>query len=170
MRCLTPLEISTWLQQTNQIEDPRHSSDKDAYHLAFHAPSNYNYQANECFWESVVTEVVDGNELIIVITDMGLEQASQNFVFDAIRQAINEKRSLIEAPGFSFSYDEREKTVALLSLASCFGWKCYLYAGQGQATFFNWEGEIFDFWTNVESKKDTALRIIENFKLRLIGS
>jgi hypothetical protein len=167
MKCLTPNEVSVWLRQSGQIENPRDSSEEYAFHFTFKAPLNYNYQALECFWNCIITEVAVADELLIMTTDAEPSVPSQDFILEAVRRTANEKRLLFEAPGYSVSYDEREKAVALLSLMSGFGWKCYLYPSQGRTVFYNWEGELFDFWTDSESKKNITLQIIKNFGLSL---
>jgi hypothetical protein len=167
MKCLTPVEISVWLRNTGQVADPRSKGKKSAYHITFNAPPDYNYQAFESYWECIIGQVVMTGDLLIVVADADPSLPCQDFIHDAIRKTANERRSVLEAPGYSIDYNEREKAIALLSLSSCFGWKCYLYANHDQTAFLNWEGKIFDFWTDSESKKDTVEQIMQNFGLSL---
>ena len=68
------------------------------------------------------------------------------------------------------SIDERRvlSGCVIFALTTCFKWKCYAYGTQARMTLYNWEGEIFDFWTNSETKKEQFRSIMQEFKLEEI--
>ena len=65
-----------------------------------------------------------------------------------IRALHGERRNLIECPGHLLDAGKAETGIALVSLSASFSWSCYLYSPLANSTLYNWEGEIFDFWTD----------------------
>lgn len=116
----------------------------------------------------LLNEVFESGDLLVVVTDPEPDQESQVFIHEALRRAIGETRPVARAPGYAAQWTERERAIAVFASTACFGWKSYLYADHAQMTLYNWEGEIFDFWTSSGSKKNDLTRIIKNFGLQLV--
>jgi hypothetical protein len=165
MRCLTPSEISQWLSAANQIENPYSGEAEPDFHVQFY-PSK-NYSGIECFVSCFLDQVVTHGDLLVVISDPGPSQPCQRFVSDAIRKTCSEDLPIDQAPGYSVKMSEREKALAVFSLTACFGWKCFLYGSHDQITLYNWEGDVFDFWTSSQTTYDQVLGILRNFELEV---
>ncbi|HSY17860.1 MAG TPA: hypothetical protein VK815_05970 [Candidatus Acidoferrales bacterium] len=148
-----------------QIEDPQHGDDEPEHRTVFSAPAKYS--ACECFVRCFLDEVVTRGDLLVVVYDAEPSQPCQDFVSDALRFSVGERRQIQDAPGYLIGYEERERAIALFALMSCFMWKCFLYAEHDQITLYNWEGEIFDAWTASELKSGVINNIIKNFELDL---
>ena len=82
-----------------------------------------------------------------------------------IRESRSERRSLIEAPGHELTPEEIELGVSLFSLSASFDWTAYLYSPLNRSTLYNWEGELFDFWTDSEGSFAEMDRILKQFEL-----
>ena len=168
MKCLNGQEISDKLRAIDQLEAPRDNLAPN-HHLTFYAPSHYNYQAVECFLECYLNQIVERGELLLVITDAEPASPAQEFTMTAIRRSLGETRQINETPGYLVDFGNRHEIIALFSLITCFGWKGYLYSEVGQMTLFTWEGEIFDFWTALETKRDKALELLKGFHLEEVS-
>jgi hypothetical protein len=94
------------------------------------------------------------------MTDWGLFQPSEMISILGIRLAQGDARKLIEAPGHCLGSDESEPGIALFSLSASYAWSSYLYSPIHRSTLYNWEGEIFDYWTD-------SIEALEEMKLLL---
>jgi len=162
MRCFTKDEVSKWISEVGQVEDPHDAASPPEFAVQFYAPQKYS--AIECFVRCFLREVAGDGEVLIVVTDSEPSEESQRYIHETIRLTTGGKRSVQEAPGYLFSNLEAERAVALFSLMSCF-MKCYLYGSQHQVTLYSWEGEIFDMWTCSE---DRLKPLAKNFELEEI--
>lgn len=72
---------------------------------------------------------------------------------------------LIEAPSHEIGSEEAEVGISLFSLSSSFEWSAYLYAPVHGSTLYNWEGELFDFYTNSQETLERMRQIVEKFGL-----
>jgi len=166
MKCLTSEEVSQWIRETKQIENPYTGNSQPVFRIQFSAPEKY--QAIECFLRCFLNEILLEGEMLIVVTDSEPSEQCQKFINEAVRHSFSEIRLVEEAPGYRAQYQEKEQAIALFSIMTCFGWKCYLYGSHDQIILYNWEGEIFDVWTSSEFKKNEVLRIIRSFELEEI--
>ena len=82
-----------------------------------------------------------------------------------IRSSRGEDRILIDAPGHILPAPEEEIGVSLFGLLTSFGWSSYLYSATSDTTLLNWEGEIFDFWTNFQQDFDEMKLMLKQFNL-----
>lgn len=165
MKCLTPEEISCWLRKHGQIEEPYRalSDDAPSFHAQCYAPEKFG--AVECFVRTVFTEVILDGDVLIQISDWYPYENCSEFITNAIRSACGEKRPIDATPGHLASEDEREQAIALFTLAVGFRWQCYVYGTREKTVLFNWEGDIFDFWSDSEAKVLHFKRLMQNFHL-----
>jgi hypothetical protein len=63
-----------------------------------------------------------------------------------IRNAHDERRPVIDAPGRLFEAGEAALAIELSSLVVSRGWTAYLYLALNDATVLFWEGELIDFY------------------------
>ena len=161
MKCLTPREVDRWLSRHG------HDAKSDVMPpISFYAPSGFG--PVEGFAECVLRDVFVRGEVLLLITDTDLGRFSHLHVVEGLRRLVGEKRSMRKAPGFLFSGKEWLDAVTLFSFSASCMWKCYLWGEREQATFFNWEGEIFDVWPGSEKGRRSLLKLIKDFKLRRI--
>lgn len=163
MKGLTDREISGWLQSHGLIEDPYLRGREPAYRVVGRASGIYARM--EGFLEVICDQLMSEGDLLIHITDSFSPRESRNYIASAVRQKAGELRSIEDAPGMLVNRSEVDHAVAQFALCCCFGWKSYLYGTRDRMTLYNWEGEIFDFWTDSEQKRDEFRRIMKNFEL-----
>tara|TARA_B110000495_G_scaffold198568_1_gene210595 strand:- start:604 stop:885 length:282 start_codon:yes stop_codon:yes gene_type:complete len=85
---------------------------------------------------------------------------------DTFRSAV-ETRPLIESAGHRFGADELEDAVGLFAMATEFGWSSYLYMPDDVGTLYNWEGDLFDFWSRDESRLIAINKVIGKLELEI---
>lgn len=105
-----------------------------------------------------------------MITDWPLYKPYEMKIIDFARSAHGEKRPLTDAAGHIFSLDEKHDLIALFSLTVAYDWKAYLYFPSSKTTLYNWEGEIFDFWTDDKSRYNKLLELQKAFYLNNTGA
>ena len=84
---------------------------------------------------------------------------------DDIRSSREEDRMLIDAPGHILTSGQKEIGISLFSLSVSFAWSSYLYSAQKHSTLFNWEGDVFDFWTDSEQALEEMRLMLNQFDL-----
>jgi hypothetical protein len=72
---------------------------------------------------------------------------------------------LIDSPGHIFIPSENEIGVALFALSASFAWSSYVYSPHHRSTLYNWEGEVFDFWTDSAEVVSEMKLILKQFDL-----
>lgn len=72
---------------------------------------------------------------------------------------------LIEAPSHEIGTYEAELGISLFSLSSSFEWSAYLYSSVHRSTLYNWEGALFDFYTNSQETLELMRQIVQKFGL-----
>lgn len=170
MKCLTPNEVSSWLAEKRQIEDPHHAHLDDIKHLLhsqFEAPTKYSVV--EAFVRHFLNELVIEGDVLIQFVDSYPIHDHKRHVIESIRKMAGEDRHIEEAPGFLFCGEDRELANTLFSLMTCFQWQCNLYGDHDQLTMFNWEGEIFDVWTSSELKMKELKAIVQVFDFKPVA-
>ena len=119
---------------------------------------------------SFVREFLDlvQSEILIHVTDWPAYLPAEMITVCALRRYCwDESRSLLEAPGHLFQSSETEQLIALYGTVGNFEWNAYLYTPNDQATIYNWEGEICDFWTNNQGLNDAALKLVDRYGLEM---
>ena len=163
MQGLTPRQITAWLDSHGQIEDPYLGDFEPPFRVQCYAPSTYF--ATEYFLRGVLSLIIMEGDLVIQATDWSPTEECRDFVFRTMQREANELRPMVEAPGFLIPRLEEERAIAVFAFTVCFKWKSYLYGAMDQTTLYNWEGDIFDFWTSSEIKRDQFLNLMLQFKL-----
>ena len=165
MRFLTPEEVTMWLNEKGQIEDAYHAHEESVPPLHVQCEVPDRYRRIECFVRTVLSEVFLDGDLLVQITDWWPCEGCNEFIFEAMRRSCGETRPIETTPGYLVAETERERAVAIFTMATCFGWKCYIYGVRDRTVFFNWEGDIFDFWSDSEATVKSYFRIMEGFDL-----
>ena len=103
------------------------------------------------------------------MTDWSTYNQSEMIAISGIRLSESEGRVLIDAPGHALSFREKDIGISLFSLSASFGWSPYLYSPRENSILHNWEGDVFDFWTNSEETFTEMKRILHEFELSETG-
>lgn len=160
---MTESEIDEWLLVRSLPKDPYHQKIGPDDYVQFSAPSSH--QRLDAFIRQCFAIFVSESESLIRMTDWSLYQPSDMIAIDAIRSSQREFRLLIDAPGRHLAPEESELGIALFRLSALFGWSSYLYAPATRSVLLNWEGELFDFWTESEAKLMDMKAIMKQYDL-----
>jgi hypothetical protein len=163
MKCLTENEISHWLDQHGIVGDP-YAKSHAAFYLQFDAPKKH--QAIDGFIRRYYDLIVRSTDTLLHITDWGLYTPSEMIPVMGIRSLHSEARLLIEAPGHLLDSAEAETAISLIALTASFAWSSYLYCPTNRSTLYNWEGDVFDFWTDDPSLIAILKGILQDFDLQ----
>lgn len=163
MRCITDSEITDWLRERSIPKDPYRGDATPRFYLQFYAPTNH--RRIDAFVRHYFERVLPAADSLIHLTDRGLYQQSEMIAISGIRASRGEHRMLIDSPGHFLTSSEREIGVSLFSLSASFAWSSYIYSQHHRSTLYNWEGEIFDFWTDREEVVSEIKLILEQFDL-----
>ena len=142
-------------------EDPYRSRGGSGHYLQFCAPPEH--RRTEAFIRMFCHEIVPDSQLLIHITDWVFYTPSEMLVMDALRGSHNEGRRLIDAPGHLVDRSESDLGIAIFSLSTSFAWKSYLYSPHLRTTLYNWDGEVFDFWTSGIQEYRTMQSLLSRF-------
>ncbi len=163
MKCITESQIDDWLQQRSIHKDPYHGDASPTFYLQFHAPSNH--RRIDAFVRHYHDRIVPEADSLIHMTDWVINHQSETIAIVGIRSNLGEDRMLIDAPGHILTSGEKEIGISLFSLSTSLGWSSYLYSSRDHSTLFNWEGEIFDFWTDSTQAMSEMKLILNQFEL-----
>ncbi len=164
MQCVTEGEIEKWLLNRTIPSDPYHSDVSPEFYLQFYAP--VRHRQLDAFTRHFYDGIIPESDTLIHMTDWGLYQQSEMIAIVGIRSSRGEYRHLIEAPGHIIPSGSPELGISLFSLTASFAWSSYLYLSQGHTTLYNWQGEIFDFWTDNEQAVSEIRLILKQFDLK----
>lgn len=157
MRCLTPAEVSTWLNNRRIVEAP--AEDENDY---ARVPCGYNrcntieFVLCECF-----AGILGEGPFLIHVFDAAHGSPRKMIMIDAFRAGYGESRSLGDAPGHEFHSGESDAAVSLFCLCAAYQWSCYLYSAT-DATLLNWKGQLFDFWTTDAAKQAKFRKLLKD--------
>ena len=163
MRCVTDSEIDEWLRKRSIPKDPYHSDSSPAFYLQFYAPTNH--RRIDAFARHYFERILPAADSLIHMTDWGLYEQSEMIAVLGVRSSRGEDRMLIDAPGHILPIGEKDIGISLFSLSASFEWSSYIYTAQDHSTLFNWEGEIFDFWTDSEHVATEMKLMLNQFDL-----
>ena len=164
MRCLTNQEVTEWLRKHSIPEDPYSGVSSPRYYLQFYPPLAHGFI--DAFVRTYHLLMMPDSEAMVHMTDWSTYEPSEMLAIMGIRSMSEENRWLIHAPGHLLTPEESETSVALFSLSASFAWSSYLYCPKYNSTLFNWEGEIFDFWTDCVVMMAQMKRLLELFQLK----
>lgn len=163
MRCLAQKEIAGWLTDQRVTPSPYGNGTSLTHFLQFKLPSRP--LTNSSFIRQFL-KLTDG-EILVHVTDWPTYEPAEMVVVDALRHNWNERRKLIDAPGHLFPAEESELAIALFGHCGNYEWNAYLYLPNDSATLYNWEGELYDFWSNDDTMHSDLERLATEFGLAL---
>lgn len=119
----------------------------------------------DAFTRHYYEQIIPASHTTVRMTDWSQYQPSEMIAILGIRSNANELRKLIEAPGHHLTPEESETGISLFSLSASFGWSSYLYSPTHRSTLYNWEGSIFDFWTDSRAAIENLKSLLKQFGL-----
>lgn len=146
-----------------QIEDPYLGDSEPRFRVQCNAPVRYSVL--ERLVGGILGQIITRGDLIVHITDWNPPTQCSDFLLGAMRHEFREMRRVEHAPGFLVPQSERELAIAVFVMMTCFEWKGYVYGSHDQITLSSWEGEILDFWTESEAKRDEFRTVIRAYGL-----
>ena len=160
MRCVTDSEITNWLHERSIPKDPYLGDTAPQHHLQFYAPSTYRQL--DALARHYYERIIPDSDSLIHETDWSSYQQSEMIAILGLRSSRGDDRMLIDAPGHILTPSDKEIGISLFALSASFAWSSYLYSSRHHSTLHNWEGDIFDFWTdNVSSFSEMKLMLKE---------
>ncbi len=161
MNCLTQSEIDQWLSDHSVTPAPYGSAKSPTHYLQFAVPKRP--LTNASFIRQFLK--LTHGEILVHVTDWPTYEPSEMVVVDALRRNWNESRNLIDAAGHLIPFNNPELAIALFGHTGNFEWNAYLYLPNDLATLYNWEGELYDFWSNDESTYQQFTKLVHEFGL-----
>jgi hypothetical protein len=148
MKALTFEESNDWLASVGVKHDPFREKAKGAQYYLTGALTDVSRSVSFAFVRNLlVYGLMPSGDVLLRISDWSLYQKDEMSVIDSFRSSFGECRSLNEANGHLFASAEMDHCVGLFNLTFAYGWSSYLYIFNPSLTFFNWEGEMFEFWS-----------------------
>jgi hypothetical protein len=163
MKCVTEVEARNWLGSYLIPPATYSGNATPAHYIQFAAPRPHPHP--EAFTRDYFERLIPTGERLFHIVDWALSQPSERLTVAALRVASHEERSLLETPGHILTEAEGELGVALFGLTAGYQWTAYLYSPIGHSTLYNWEGEMFDFWTDSADACQEMKEMLEDFGL-----
>ena len=163
MKCLTQQEIGKWLAERQVTPSPYGRVKSPAHYRQFRVPQRplVNFAFIRQFLKLTDCEV------LVHLTDWPTYEPAEMAVVTAIRHEWNESRNLIDASGHLFQSSQSELAIALFGLSGNFEWNAYLYLPNNLATLHNWEGELYDFWSDDVTIDLGVEKLIGRFELAM---
>ena len=165
MRCLSDIEVLSWLKE-HSLSEPYKRNPQHEYFLQFYTPKSLKVLRSfvAAYWHLYLRE----RDVLVHMTDWSTYQESEMQSISKIRENLGETRWLIKSPGYHTTPDESNTAMQLFVLSVDYGWSSFLYPSSDRAILFNWEGAIFDFWTNSKSDLETLISLLDQFKIQQI--
>lgn len=161
MRCLTPAEVSAWL---NPAQLPAGAPDDEIpgpqHHLQCGIPPEYPQVSS--FARALLARITGSGPVLILIADWSNHEADQMLAIDSIRQRAGELRPLIEAPGHLMEPAETDTAAALFSLATVYQWTFWLYSKEENLVLLNRRGKHLDLWIEDSAMLKLMEKLAEN--------
>ncbi len=162
MHCLRKEQIASWLTKHSLPADPYNEyAGSLPLYLQFHAPKRF--RPIEAFTREFSALAAPHDEVLVSVIDTIAPWNLELRMFNRLRP--ESAPDLLEAPGHLFARDEVEDMIAMFSLTVALEWKAYLYIPERHLILYNWEGEIFDFWTTNESASMCVRALLQDFQL-----
>jgi len=155
--------MTDWLAERSIPKDPYRGDISPAFHLRFQAPSSHRQldALSRHYYDRIIPE----SESLVHMADWGLYEQSDMIAITGIRSSRSEDGLLIDAPGHVLTIGQSDIGIALFGLSASFAWTSYVYSAHNHSTLLNWEGDIFDFWSDSEEALSEMRVILEQFDL-----
>ena len=164
MQTLADTEMRTWLRNRGLTAILNHSSESsNQMYLQFCTPVAHRH--TEAFIRRLLEMTTACHDAIIHISDWPLYQPSEMLTIQALRETCGENRRLIDSPWHVIPSTEAELGISIFSLTVSYQWNAWFYLQNGATTLYNWEGELFDFWTTDGETYAQLENLVRDFNL-----
>ncbi len=165
MQLLTVAEQSRWLADRQLPADPYAAGgDVFQFYLQFYPPENF--RGVESFIKGFLEYAGRGSDLMVTVMDTVNPDPYELRLFDRLRTLNEERRRLLDTPVHLFEPTEDDDVIAMFTLTVAFQWQAYLHVPKTRTVLYNWEGDIFDFWTADRLVFESVSRMLDTFELK----
>jgi hypothetical protein len=154
MKTLTPEQCPRWLKDAGFNHDPFRGSGEASYH--FMTGGLTDSRRSIAFARNLLQAIQPNSDHLLEITDWSLYQKDEMAVVQSLRASFGETRWLIKSPGHVFPPSDLDLGVGLFALTIAYGWSSYIYIPTPRLTIFNWEGDMFEFWSDEKKSIELA--------------
>ena len=164
MRILPLAEQGRWLQSQALPADPyKAGGETFEFYLQFYPPKHLG--GIECFSEGLISYAGVGGEALMTVVDTECPREYDERLFNRIRYPVGEGKSIYESPAHLFSADELPDLIPIFSLTVAWQWEAYLHMPRTRTVLLNWEGDIFDLWTDDRAVYLGVSEMLKEFSL-----
>ena len=140
-----------------------HGGEAFKFFLQFHAPKTL--RSTECFTEALLDCAGTGGEVMMTVVDTESPYEYEERLFNRLRFPLGEPKSIMEAPAHLFAANQLADLIPIFSLTVGWQWEAYLHMARSRTVLLNWEGEIFDFWTDDDPVFSGLVGMLKTFGL-----
>jgi|SRR6185369_9081101 len=149
MRFLTPEQWQAWcvarqvpLREASRI---RPAIGADHFHIAL-LPYPSDSGGKVRFARRLLSLVASDSEALVLVDDWDVWPSSQHLpLFTRFREALGERRPLLEAPGHVVTRADEDDAISIVALSLLFLWDCYGISSTGRDAFYISHDEHCDF-------------------------
>jgi hypothetical protein len=134
------------------------------FSLQFYAPKTF--RSTECFTEGLLGFAGGNGNVMMTVIDTVSPYDYEERLFNRLRFPEGQPTSIVETPVHLFASEELRDLIPIFSLTVGWQWQAYLHMPASRSILLNWEGEIFDFWTDEQSVFSGVAGMLETFGLR----
>lgn len=164
MRVLALTEQARWLQSHALPVDPyKCGGEAFKFFLQFYPPKHLG--GVECFTEALIGYAGVGGEMMMTVMDTECPREYDERLFDKLRFPVGESKTIYEAPAHLFAVEELQDLIPMFSLTVAWQWEAYLHMAHTRTILLNWEGDIFDMWTDDHSVFMGVSEMLKTFGL-----
>jgi hypothetical protein len=167
MRILSLTEQAAWMACRGLPANPyERGGEKFEFYLQFYAPKTL--RSTECFTEGVVNFAGSGDEIMLTVVDTEMPDDYEERLFNRLRFPVSEPKEIMESPAHLFDTEELRDVIPIFSLTVGWQWEAYLHMPRSRTVLLNWEGDIFDVWTDEQSVFSGISGMLQTFGLKEI--
>lgn len=164
MRVLALTDQARWLRAHELPADPYESGgDTFKYYLQFHPPKHL--AGIECFTGALIGCAAAGGEAMLTVMDTECPYDYDERLFDRLRFPAAGPGTIHEAPAHLFGADELQDLIPMFGLTAAWQWETYLHMPGTRTILLNWEGDVFDLWTDDPSVFVAVSEMLRGFGL-----
>jgi len=169
MRVLALTEQARWLQSQTLPADPYKSGGETfEFYLQFYPPKHLG--GVECFTEALIGYAAEGGETMMTVMDTECPREYDVRLFDRLRFQVGESKTIYEAPAHLFAAEELQDLIPMFALTVAWQWEAYLHMPRTRTILLNWEGDIFDMWTDDHSVFMGVSEMLKTFGLSEVAT
>jgi len=104
--------------------------------------------------------------LTVVDTEMPYDYEER--LFNRLRFPASEPKAILDSPAHLFDREELRDVIPMFSLTVGWQWESYLHMPGSRTVLLNWEGDIFDVWTDDRSVASGISDMLKTFNLEQV--